>query len=79
MSRYQTEEKCTLRFSSTIGNVKNCSTTSLQLHSTQPASEMMVSQGALMARDLDSFLKAFSAWGQDSLPSIIKQHQYQNQ
>lgn len=32
-----------------------------------------------MARDLNSFLKAFSAWGHDSLPSIIKQHQYQDQ
>lgn len=59
--------------------MKNCNTKSLQLQTTQPACEMMASQGALMVRDLNSFLKAFSAWGQDSLPSIIKQYQYQNQ
>lgn len=52
--------------------MKNCSTTSLQLQTPQPSCEMMASQGILMARDLDSFLKAFSAWGQDSLPSITK-------
>lgn len=32
-----------------------------------------------MAANFDSFLKVFLAEGQDSLLSIIKQHQYQNQ
>lgn len=70
MLHYQTEEKCPL-FSSTIGTMKNKHNQPLASSYTA-ASEMMASQGALMAKDLDSFLKVFSTWGEDSLPFITE-------